>query len=209
MYQATLDFATDDQPWVISEVSGILCIDEVYQDQMALLLAVDPAAPDGDRLVGYQLVRGSVDTTVMDTFLTHLKDLGVEPEQVISDGSTLYPPLLAKVWPGVAHQLCLFHETRRVTEPAMEVIQTARATLPTPPPQLERGWRGPLREQPPTENPLDPAYQRWQVRRATREAGIAQVHMLTRQGWSQRAIVRQLGISRTRVLRDDNRPRHI
>ena len=34
------------------------------------------------------------------------------------------------------------------------------------------------------------------VRSATRKAGIALVHDVTRQGWSRRAIVRQLGIAR-------------
>jgi hypothetical protein len=52
-YGEAFGFATDYQPWVASEFSGILCVDEVYQDQLALLLAVDPAAPDGDRLVSY------------------------------------------------------------------------------------------------------------------------------------------------------------
>lgn len=52
-YGAGFDFAADYQPWVVSEFSGILCVDELYQDRLALLLAVDPAAPDGDRLVGY------------------------------------------------------------------------------------------------------------------------------------------------------------
>lgn len=31
---------------------GSLCVDEVYQDRLALLLALDPAVPGGDRLVG-------------------------------------------------------------------------------------------------------------------------------------------------------------
>jgi len=51
-----LDFAADYQPWVIASFSGILCVDEVYQSELALLLAVDRAAPDGDRLVGYTLL---------------------------------------------------------------------------------------------------------------------------------------------------------
>ena len=34
---------------VVNEFSEILCVDEVYQDRLALLLAVDPTAPDGDR----------------------------------------------------------------------------------------------------------------------------------------------------------------
>ena len=38
-----LNFAEDYQRWVVEEFSGILCVDEVYQDKLALLLAVDPA----------------------------------------------------------------------------------------------------------------------------------------------------------------------
>jgi hypothetical protein len=50
------DRLRDYQPWAIANFSGILCVDEVYQGDLALLLAVDPAAPDGDRLVGYTLL---------------------------------------------------------------------------------------------------------------------------------------------------------
>ena len=60
-YSASFNFETDYQPWVVNEFSGILCVDEVYQGQLALLLGVDPAAPDGDRLVGYELIHGHVD----------------------------------------------------------------------------------------------------------------------------------------------------
>jgi hypothetical protein len=35
-----LDFATDYQPWVVANFSGVLCVDEVYQDELALLLAL-------------------------------------------------------------------------------------------------------------------------------------------------------------------------
>ncbi len=198
-YRATFDFAADYQPWVVREFSGILCVDEVYQNQLALLLAVDPAAPDGDRLVGYQLVHGSVDAANVEAFLSRLKTAGVEPDEVISDGSSLYPTLFARIWPTAAHQLCLFHETRRVTKAVMEVIQAARKTLPTPPALSGRGWSGPLRDQPPTENPNDLAYQRWQLRQATRQSGIAQVHTLAQHGVSQRAMARQLGLHRKTV----------
>lgn len=48
-------YQTEYQPWVIAQFSGILCIDGAYQDDLALLLAVDPAQDGGgDRLVGYQ-----------------------------------------------------------------------------------------------------------------------------------------------------------
>ena len=51
-YADGVDFEGDYQKWVVEEFSGILCVDEAYQDKLALLLAVDPAAPEGDRLVG-------------------------------------------------------------------------------------------------------------------------------------------------------------
>jgi hypothetical protein len=51
-YVGEIDFDADYQAWVVANFSGILCVDEVYQGDLALLLAVDPAAPDGDRMVG-------------------------------------------------------------------------------------------------------------------------------------------------------------
>jgi hypothetical protein len=109
---------------------------------------------------------------------------------VITDGSTLYPRVLADVWPQAAHQLCLFHETRRLTTAAQEVIRQVRRALPTPPPAATYGWGGPLRTQPPSDDPADPAVQRWQARQDARRAGIAQVQTLAHQGLSLRAIPR-------------------
>jgi len=131
MYGKTFDFAQDYQPWVTREFSGILCVDEVYQGDLALLLAVDPAAPDGDRLIGYQLVHGNVSASTVESFLARLKVAGIAPDEVITDGSALYPAVLAKVWPVAAHQLCLFHETRRVTAAVLDVIQAVRKQLPS------------------------------------------------------------------------------
>jgi transposase len=198
-YAAAFDFATDYQAWVVSEFSGILCVDEVYQDRLALLLAVDPAAPDGDRLVGYQLVHGDVDATEVERFLAHLKEVGIEPDEVITDGSQLYPTVLAKVWSKAAHQLCLFHETRHVTKAVMKAINAIRKALPHPPPASGTKGGGPLRDQPPSDDPSDPATQRWYWRQARRRAQIAQVHELAQQNLSQRAIARQTGHHRQTV----------
>ena len=148
-YAAGLDFATDYQPWIVETFSGVLCVDEVYQGALALLLAVDPAAPGGDRLVGYQLVHGAVDQATMATFLRRLALAGIQPEQVITDGAALYPSLLAEIWPTAAHQLCLFHETRRVTTAAAAVIRATRKALPKPPPATRPTLNGRPRRSPP------------------------------------------------------------
>jgi transposase len=198
---AKFDFAADYQPWVVSEFSGILCVDEVYQDRLALLLAVDPAAPEGDRLVGYQLVHGTIDGPAVEGFLSHLNAVGIVPDEVITDGSQLYLTVLAQVWPRAAHQLCLFHETRRVTTAVMKVIQAIRRELPQPPSAPGSTGGGQLRSQPPSDNPSDPAHQRWYWRQGQRHTQIAQVHALAQQGLSQRAIARQTGHHRHTIRR--------
>jgi len=192
----TLDEAY--QEWIVADFSGILCVDELYQHDLALLLAVDPAAPDGDRVVGYQLVHEGVDAAAVTQFLTRLARAGIQPDEVITDGSPLYPGVLATVWPQAAHQLCLFHETRRLTRAAQAVIRQVRRTLPPPPPVVP-GRGGRLGVHPPSDDPDDPALHRWHARHATHRAGVAHVHALARQGHSQRAIARHLGLNRRTV----------
>lgn len=199
VYGNTFNFETDYQPWVTSQFSGILCVDEVYQGDLALLLAVDPAAPEGDRLIGYQLVHGHVAAATVERFLVRLKEAGINPDEVITDGSALYPAVLAKVWPMAAHQLCLFHETRRVTAAVLEVIRAVRKQLPNPPPMPGAGRGGPLLPHPPTDDLSDPATLRWHWRRAMRRAGIAEVHALAAEGLSERAIARQTRHSRQTI----------
>jgi hypothetical protein len=115
-YAAEIDFAVDYQPWVIANFSGILCVDEVYQGDLALLLADDPAAPDGDRRVGYALLPKTreVDQGMVRAFVDRLRTAGVDPDEVITDDSRLYPAVPTEIWPTARHQLCLFHATRRV-----------------------------------------------------------------------------------------------
>jgi len=196
---ASLDFVGDYQAWVVEEFSGVLCVDEVYQNTVALLVAVDPAALEGDRLVGYALVTGTVDKEAVAAFLNRLRAVGISPEHVITDGSSLYPRVLAQIWPTAAHQLCLFHETRHVTEAALTVINTVRTLLPTPPPAPPRGRGGPLRTHPPTDDRSDAATAQWHRRQATRQTAITQVQRFAAQGYSQRAIARQMGLHRKTV----------
>lgn len=200
-YSETFDFAADYQPWVVSEFSGILCVDEVYQGRLALFLAVDPAAPDGERLVGYQLGHDTVDATEVERFLAHLQEVGLDPEEVITDGSKLYPTVLAKVWPNAAHQLCLFHETRHVTRAVMKAINAVRKSVPHLPPASGTKGGGILRSRPPSDDPTNPATQRWYWRQAQRQAQIAHVHELAQQGLSQRSIAHQTGHHRQTIKR--------
>jgi len=70
----------------------------------------------------------------MQAFLQRLAEMGIQPAEVITDGSSLYPETIARVWPRAVHQLCLFHETRRVVLAALKVIRAVHQQLPKPPP---------------------------------------------------------------------------
>jgi len=193
---AALTLDGDDTAWVVAECSGILCVDEVYKDKLAVLLAVDPAAPEGDRLSGYQWVHGEVTVATMRAFLARLRAAGSAPEQVITDGSPLYPATLAAVWPTAAHQLCLFHQTRDVTKAVLQTVREIRASLPVPPRRRPgRRRRGPAGAVPEGAEDGEP----------NDAAGPAQVRALRRRGLSIHGIVRQTGFARNTVrtwLRD-------
>jgi hypothetical protein len=71
--------------------SGTLCVDELHLGVSTLLLATDPLA---DLPVGFALV-GANDKDHMRRFLVNLARWGLRPEVVVSDGSNLYPELIA------------------------------------------------------------------------------------------------------------------
>src|SRR5262245_36954652 len=90
---------------VIEKFSGTLCIDALHLGRFTLLLCTDPIA---DLVVAFALVSRN-DEAHMRRFLNSLKSWGLLPRVVVSDGSNLYPAVLADLWPRARHQLCVFH----------------------------------------------------------------------------------------------------
>ena len=45
---------------------------------------------------------------------------------VVSDGSNLYPALLAEIWPEAKHQLCVFHLLRDVLDKVLDAVRRLR-----------------------------------------------------------------------------------
>jgi hypothetical protein len=106
----------------LESFSGTLCVDELHLGGHALLLATDPLA---DEVVGFALV-GANDQAHLRRFLLMLKGHGFLPAVVISDGSNLYPAVLAEVWPGARHQLCVFHALMDVTRKVLDAVRRLR-----------------------------------------------------------------------------------
>jgi hypothetical protein len=108
---AQLDLPAQRQ-MVIERFSGTLCIDELHLGRFTLLLATDPIA---DIPVAFALVSRN-DHDHMRRFLNSLRSWGLLPRVVVSDGSNLYPAVLAELWPHARHQLCVFHILKDIND---------------------------------------------------------------------------------------------
>jgi hypothetical protein len=110
---------------VLDQFSGSLCVDEIHLGRFALLLATDPIR---DLPVAFALV-GANDQDHMRRFLGNLKTWGLSPRTVITDGSNLYPAVLAELWPDADHQLCVFHILEQINELVLEAVRRLRTGM--------------------------------------------------------------------------------
>lgn len=107
---------------VLEHFSGTLCVDEIHLGRFALLLATDPI---GDLPVAFALVDAN-DRDHMRRFLRNLKTRGLEPRAVVTDGSNLYPAVLAELWPDAEHQLCVFHIVKAINGLILDAVRRLR-----------------------------------------------------------------------------------
>jgi transposase-like protein len=128
---AELDQA-DYRRWSLAAFGGVLCVDELHLGRFTLLLATDPL---GDFPVAFALVEAN-DGEHMRRFLANLARRGFSPEVVVTDGSQLYPALVAELWPAAEHQLCVFHVLEDLNRRVLEAVVRLRREL------KRRGRRG-------------------------------------------------------------------
>jgi transposase-like protein len=115
---AQLDLAVHRQ-LVLAKFSGTLCIDELHLGRHTLLLATDPIS---DMPVAFALV-GRNDQLHMRRFLKNLKNWGMNPNVVVTDGSSLYPAVLTELWPMARHQLCVFHILKDINDLILDGVR--------------------------------------------------------------------------------------
>jgi len=111
--------------WTRERFSGTRCIDDIHLGHRTLLVATDPL---GDFPVALALV-GANDQDHMQRFLQNLKNGGFAPPVVVTDGSNLYPKLLAALWPEAQHQLCVFHVLKDINECVRDALRRLRRQL--------------------------------------------------------------------------------
>ncbi|WP_157506574.1 transposase [Gemmata obscuriglobus] len=111
--------------WTLDNFSGTLCIDELHLGHRTLLLATDPI---GDFPVAFAVVSAN-DQAHMRGFLNNLRNHGFLPQVVVTDGSNLYPTVLADLWPHARHQLCVFHVLKDINTHVFDALRRLRRAL--------------------------------------------------------------------------------
>lgn len=110
---------------VLERFSGTLCIDELHLGRFVLLLATDPLC---DLPIAFALVSAN-DQEHMRRFLGNLKTWGLMPRVTVTDGSNLYPSVLAELWPEATHQLCVFHVIKDINELVLDAVRRMRTEM--------------------------------------------------------------------------------
>ncbi len=110
---------------VLERFSGTLCIDELHLGRFTLLLATDPIA---DLPVAFALVDKN-DQDHMRRHLRNLKNWGLNPTVVVTDGSNLYPAVLGELWPEADHQLCVFHVIKDINKLILDAVRRLRTAM--------------------------------------------------------------------------------
>jgi hypothetical protein len=96
----------------IEEISGGLCIDEPRLGRFTLPLAADPIS---ELPVAFALASRN-DKKRTRRFLSDLKGHGSLPRVVVTDGSDLYPAVLAQPWPQARHRLCVSRPLKGIND---------------------------------------------------------------------------------------------
>lgn len=129
-----LDLSTDYEPWVRARFSGVLCIDEVYDGPLCLILSTDPL---NDLTVVYTLEtkeegtkRPMLNQAWLDRHVAALQRMGITPQVIIRDGAVIYDAGLPPDW---AQERCNFHLLQDITTEVLKAVNAYRKTLPDPP----------------------------------------------------------------------------
>ncbi len=127
------------QQWAVESLSGVVCIDEMYDGEFCLLVATDPLSK---LTVGFQVINGkSVDSPKIAEFMRYLEHRGVKPDVVVTDESKLYPAALKDVWPQALHQVCIFHILQHFVNFVLDAVRAYIDSLPKDP-KRRRGRPG-------------------------------------------------------------------
>jgi hypothetical protein len=131
---------TEHLDWALSDFSGFIAVDELYDGPFCVLSIVDNRT---FKRLTYEVLDHDPTHTDITAFFRRshraLTARGLTLKGITTDGSSLYPQPIAAVFGGVPHQLCTFHILREVTKAILTAVAQERKRLAASAPRLPRG----------------------------------------------------------------------
>ncbi len=126
--------------WALSDFSGYLAADELYDGPFCVLSAVDAHR---QRRLLYEVLDHDPTREDVLWFLARLNEAITARGGVVlgitTDGSALYPVPVALALGPVPHQVCQFHVLKELTKAVLRVLARLRKRLAAQAPKLPRG----------------------------------------------------------------------
>jgi hypothetical protein len=126
--------------WALSDFSGYIAADELYDGPFCVLSIVDNRT--FKRLSYHVLDRDPTQDNVaafFGRFHQALEARGLTVQGITTDGSALYPEPIAAVFGAVPHQVCQFHILHEVNKAILSAVAQERKRLAALAPKLPRG----------------------------------------------------------------------
>jgi hypothetical protein len=125
---------------VLSDFSGYVAADEIYDGPFCILFIVDNRR---FRRLAYEVLDHNATKEDVEAFFGRFRAAvdarGLSVRGVTTDGSDLYPDAIAKVFPGARHQSCEFHVLKEIMTAVLRALAGVRRSLKREIPKLPRG----------------------------------------------------------------------
>src|SRR5947209_10058111 len=126
--------------WALSDFSGFIAADELYDGPFCVLSIVDNRT---FTRLSYQVLDRDPTSKDIEAFFRRFQQ-ALDVRQLVvqgitTDGSSLYPEAIATVFGAVPHQLCTFHVLKEVTKAVLSAVAKLRKDLSSGAPKLGRG----------------------------------------------------------------------
>ena len=141
--KATGRAETDHLDWALSDLSGSIAADEVYDGPFCILSVVDNRT---FQRLSYRVLDPDPTHEDIEAFFRRFQRArearGLALRGITTDGAALSPEPTATVFDAVPHQVCTFHILREVTKAVLSAVAKERKQLSASVPKRPRGRPG-------------------------------------------------------------------
>jgi hypothetical protein len=138
--KAARQIETAHLDWALSDFSGFIAADELYDGPFCILSIVDNHT---FKRLSYQVLDRAPTAKDVAAFFRRfqaaLDARGLTLKGITTDGSALYPEPIAEVFGEIPHQVCTFHVLHEITKAVLSAVAQERKRLTAHAPKLGRG----------------------------------------------------------------------